>query len=228
MPHEYHQQTHFRKDPMEDLKNRCSATTRSSKRCRRPAVEDGCCQQHVRTSGTHNEGQRKRFLVELAKFGSVRLACNVAGVSRSSVYTWRYEDKDFAFAWDMAEEAATDVLEEEARSRAIEGQSDTMLMFLLKSLRPERFCDRERHRRLEPGLAKAPIPPESNINLYLDSLSTEELKAVKEASENPKLEPLKKILNTVLEDRATEQARREREAGRLRAACGRTDRPGRG
>ena len=48
-------------------------------------------------------------------------AIAVAGSSRTRVYELRKADPAFATAWDEAEEAAVDRLEDEARRRAVEG-----------------------------------------------------------------------------------------------------------
>jgi len=99
------------------------------------------------------------FVTALAQGRSVQGACDVAGYARSSVYERRANDAAFATAWDAAYEAGSDVLEDEARRRAIEGvergiyhagkrvaverqYSDTMLIFLLKARRPEKYRER--------------------------------------------------------------------------------------
>ena len=56
-----------------------------------------------------------RFLQALANTGSVTAAIAVAGSSRTRVYELRKADPAFAAAWDEAEEAAVDRLEDEAR-----------------------------------------------------------------------------------------------------------------
>jgi hypothetical protein len=51
----------------------------------------------------------------------VRRACAAAGAARSAVYRARSNYPDFAAAWDEAVEEAADLLEAEARRRAVEG-----------------------------------------------------------------------------------------------------------
>ena len=99
--------------------------------------------------------KREIFLDVLAGGGSVTLASATAGIGRQRVYEWRQDDANFATEWDVAIEAGTDVLEDEARRRAVEGveepvffqgntvghvrrYSDTLLIFLLKGRRPTR------------------------------------------------------------------------------------------
>lgn len=97
--------------------------------------------------------------------GNVTDSARAAGVSRSTVYEWRAEDDSFASAWDAALDEAADAMEREAWRRAIEGvdepvfgaignnqgsgeigtvrkYSDTLLIFLMKGARPEKYRDR--------------------------------------------------------------------------------------
>ncbi len=103
---------------------------------------------------------QRGFLAAFRETGNVRLACKAAGVGRSSHYRWLEKDPAYREAFDQAKEDATDVLEAEAHRRAVEGveeqvgwyrgvaggtvrrYSDVLLIFLLKSLRPERYRER--------------------------------------------------------------------------------------
>src|SRR5215217_265766 len=67
------------------------------------------------------EALRRRWLDAFRVSGNVSHACRQAGVSRSALYEWRASDPAFAAAMAEAGEEATDLLEEEARRRAIEG-----------------------------------------------------------------------------------------------------------
>lgn len=87
-------------------------------------------------SGTAKK--RARFLDALREHGTVYAACQASGVPRTTVYRWREDDADFAAAWDAAIEDVTDMLEREAIRRATEG-SDTLMIFLLKANRPEKY-----------------------------------------------------------------------------------------
>ena len=104
--------------------------------------------------------KKRAFLAAFRETGNVRLACETAGVGRSSHYRWLGEDPDYRGAFELAEEDAADILEAEARRRAVEGvekpvgwhkgepggyvreYSDVLLIFLLKGLRPERYRER--------------------------------------------------------------------------------------
>lgn len=98
------------------------------------------------------------FLLSLSECGNVTQAAKDAGIARLTAYRHRDRDPRFADAWDDAIEEAVDRLEAEARRRAIEGvdepvfykgkpvgrvkkYSDTLMIFLLKAHRPEKFRD---------------------------------------------------------------------------------------
>jgi Bacteriophage Sf6, terminase small subunit-like len=91
--------------------------------------------------------------------GNVVRACADTGFSRNAAYQWRADDPEFAAKWDRAVEIGTDALEDEAPRRAHDGTekpvfqqgkqvgtvreySDTLMIFMLKARRPDRFKDR--------------------------------------------------------------------------------------
>jgi hypothetical protein len=77
-------------------------------------------------------------LAALRKCGSHARACRAVGIARSAAYSLLKADPDFRAAYQGAKEEAADWLEEIARKRAVEG-SETLLIFLLKGLRPEKY-----------------------------------------------------------------------------------------
>jgi hypothetical protein len=81
-----------------------------------------------------------RFFEALRNGGNVRAACLAAGVGRTIVYRHRAQSAAFRGRWDEALEEATDVLEAEARRRALAG-SDALLALLLKAHRPALYRD---------------------------------------------------------------------------------------
>ncbi|WP_051285332.1 hypothetical protein [Nisaea denitrificans] len=100
--------------------------------------------------------KKRHFLKALAETGNVSEAARKARLDRSNAYQIRRQDQAFADAWDDALDMAVDLLEAEARSRAVEGveqprfhqgricgtvrkYSDSLLMFLLRAHRPETF-----------------------------------------------------------------------------------------
>jgi hypothetical protein len=86
---------------------------------------------------------RPQFLAALRNSGNIRASCQAAGVSRQVVYDHRRRSAEFRQQWDEALEDAIDVLEAEARRRAMQS-SDTLLIFLLKAHRPEKYSERVR------------------------------------------------------------------------------------
>ena len=102
------------------------------------------------------EQKKSAFLIYLEASGIVTYACKQIGVTPSTLYDHKGKDPEFSAAWDLAVEAAVDVLEMEARRRASQGvergvfyqgikvdteqhYSDNLLMFLLKGRRPVEF-----------------------------------------------------------------------------------------
>lgn len=93
-----------------------------------------------------NEAERiarakARWLSTFRKAGNRMDSCAAAGISRSGFYRWIAVDPAFGDEVQMAEEERRDRLEDEAVRRAMEG-SDTMLIFMLKTLRRQQFGDR--------------------------------------------------------------------------------------
>ncbi len=132
------------------------------------------------TQGTPEKGAprwRAKFLEALASSGNVLVSCRVSGVKRRNAYKHRDRFPAFRRAWDEAIEESTDALEAEARRRGTKGvdkpiyykgvkidtvkeYSDTLLIFLLKAHRPEKFRDNYDIKRLaDEFLARAGEPP---------------------------------------------------------------------
>jgi len=86
---------------------------------------------------------KAKFLDLLRTSGNVTLAARGAGVSRTEIYELRHNEPEFAKAWDSAIEEAVELLEAVAWQRA-KNQSDSLIMFLLKAYKSERFADRLR------------------------------------------------------------------------------------
>lgn len=103
--------------------------------------------------------KKQDFLSALSKGLSVTDAASKVSMSRRGMYDARDVDLEFKKEWDSAIEEGTDLLEDEARRRAVEGTdhpvihlgvitdtyktySDTLLIFLLKARRPETYRER--------------------------------------------------------------------------------------
>jgi hypothetical protein len=101
------------------------------------------------------------WLAAFEREGTVSAACAATGIARSTVYDHRAADSEFAARWRELEDATTDRMEREAYRRAVEGTdrpivyqgvvtdtvkeySDTLLIFMLKARRPERYRENVR------------------------------------------------------------------------------------
>lgn len=131
-------------------------------------------------STKRSEKKDEAILEALREGGTVADAAKAAVINRATAYRWREADKKFADAWDDAIEEGTDALEKEAIRRAVEGvrepviyqgkfstvtdpntgeetpltvrkYSDSLLMFMLKGRRPEKFKDRHEHTGKDGG-----------------------------------------------------------------------------
>jgi hypothetical protein len=76
-----------------------------------------------------------------SELGQISAACRGAGVHRTTHYVWLKADPGYKAAFEEAEEKAGDAPEEAARRRALEG-SDTLLIFLLKGSKPDKYKER--------------------------------------------------------------------------------------
>jgi hypothetical protein len=143
--------------------------------------------------------KKEAFLAAFAQVGNITLAAEIAGIHRRMHYTWLANDPDYAVAFKEAEEEAADRLEHEARRRAVEGTlkpvfyqgeecghireySDTLLIFLLKGARPEKY--KERVSAEHTGKDGGPIVVKNYDNLSdeeLDQLILEKAAALEKA-----------------------------------------------
>ncbi|MCC6530941.1 MAG: hypothetical protein IT531_00190 [Burkholderiales bacterium] len=128
---------------------------------------------------------RVTFLSALAEGLSVTLSAERACIGRDTAYDWRARDAEFLRAWESAIEQGTDLLEDEARRRAVDGipnpvyqggqrvgtvqmYSDRLLELLLRARRPAVYRERQsvehsgpnggplQHESVEPRPAMAP------------------------------------------------------------------------
>lgn len=112
----------------------------------------------------------ERFLFNVISCaGNITKACHEtmdteyqANILRQTIYYYERDDADFATAFREAQQLGADVLEDEARRRAFEGvektiyhqgiavdtareYSNTLMVFLLKGAKPEKYKDRVEH-----------------------------------------------------------------------------------
>lgn len=85
-----------------------------------------------------------KFLEAYRDNGNVTESSRRCGISRNAVYNRRYKYSEFASRMDEAKEEAIESLEQVAWQRA-KDTSDTLLIFLLKSLKPDQYRDQHRH-----------------------------------------------------------------------------------
>jgi hypothetical protein len=102
--------------------------------------------------------KKRAFLEAYSQTGNITRAAEISEVSRQSHYEWLKDDSDYPAAFKEADEKASERLEAEARRRAVEGTSkpvfyqgmvcgaiqeysDTLLMFLLKGAKPQKYRD---------------------------------------------------------------------------------------
>ena len=83
--------------------------------------------------------KQQAFLDALANGASVAKAAKSVGVSRSFAYVQRDRDPIFSELWEDAYQSSIDGIEDYARNRA--EKSDTIIMFLLRCLRPEKYAE---------------------------------------------------------------------------------------
>jgi hypothetical protein len=116
--------------------------------------------------------KKRAFLVAYAASGTINRAAIAADINRGSHLVWLRDDDAYATAFAQAKEIAADRLEDEARRRAVEGELEpvyqggrlvgwkrvkdtTLLIFLLKGMRPEKY--REHFEHSGPGGGPIPI-----------------------------------------------------------------------
>src|SRR3972149_9882694 len=116
-------------------------------------------QRKTSTARTRTGAWRQEFLDALSTLAHVERACKVAQIEKRTAYNHRRKDPEFRKNWDKALKDAVPVLENEAMRRAIYGvrkpvyqqkelvgfvreYSDTLLIFMLKGLKPARYRDK--------------------------------------------------------------------------------------
>jgi hypothetical protein len=138
----------------------------------------------------HKKALQNAFLAAYRTCASVTKAAEAAKIERANHYQWLRSDFDYAAAFEACKEQATQVLEDEAVRRAHDGvdepvfyqgtvcgtvrkYSDTLLIFLLKGLRPEKYREQWKGEISTAG----EIPISGRIDL--SGLSDEELTALR-------------------------------------------------
>lgn len=109
------------------------------------------------SSGRQIVASKKRaFLAAYAQTGNISYAAEAVGMHRNTHYRWLREDEDYVAAYEAAQFEVGDTLEAEAIRRAKEN-SDTLLIFLLKGFKPDKYKERisssveHKNRTYDPG-----------------------------------------------------------------------------
>ncbi len=106
--------------------------------------------------------KKRAFLRAYAETANITYAARAGKCSRNAHYKWLKTDKAYQETFQEAKQEAIELLEGEARRRAVQGveepvfykgevvgavqkYSDTLLIFLLKAARPEKYRDRYEH-----------------------------------------------------------------------------------
>lgn len=91
-----------------------------------------------------NGHHKKKFLEGYVATGTISGGALFAGVHRHTVYQWQENSETFKADFEAVKDEVADKLEQEAIRRALT-TSDTMLIFLLKGQRPEKYGDKTQH-----------------------------------------------------------------------------------
>lgn len=131
---------------------------------------------------------KPKFLRNLQKHGNVSRSCLLSNVSTDCVYKTRAADPVFAKAWNEALTKAVDALEETAHRRA-HTTSDTLLIFLLKANRPEKYRETtklEHSGKLDGQTNVIVYIPDDGRNPVIEQPTTAQLPAPDDSNpENP-------------------------------------------
>jgi hypothetical protein len=122
---------------------------------------------------------KKRFLKHLETCARVYESAARAGITANTAYKLYEKEPKFAAAWDAAIESAGDRLEAEAWRRGHEGTltpktianereevreySDTLLIFLLKGIRPKKYRDNYQVALSNPDGSKLSLAPQQTV-----------------------------------------------------------------
>jgi hypothetical protein len=82
------------------------------------------------------------FLEMYAITGQIQHACRIAGIDRKTHYNKLAGDPAYQKAFAEAQKQLADVVEGEIFRRAIDGESDALLMFLARGFMPDKYRDR--------------------------------------------------------------------------------------
>ena len=141
---------------------------------------------------TSNSGKKEAFLAAYSEIGVVTHAADAAQVDRKMHWHWMQSDPNYPEKFALAKEEACDVLEREARRRAVDGwdepvyqggvlvghkrrYSDVMLAMMLNGNMPEKYA---RHKVEHSGPGGGALKTENTlIQVYLPDNGRQNLPA---------------------------------------------------
>jgi len=91
------------------------------------------------------------FLSSFRQCGNITKSSEAAGVTRQAVFYAHKRDPDFRALYEEAKEESIERLEDVARKRATDS-SDNLLIFLLKSMRPEVYREIVRNENINVNM----------------------------------------------------------------------------
>ena len=108
--------------------------------------------------GQSRRSSRKEKSLRVRGLGAtVADSAKVAGVHPCTLYRWREQDPEFAFAWENAHDTLVEGLEMMAFRMASAGDV-RLLMFLLKSCLPDKYQGKEKSKQTKQvGMTLAEI-----------------------------------------------------------------------
>ena len=103
--------------------------------------------------------KQRAFLAAYCHLGLLTRAARAAKVDRTTHFIWKRDDPEYAAAFELAQEIAAESLEDAAVTRARDGvdrpvfhkgkicgyvreYSDTLVIFTLKGLKPDKYKER--------------------------------------------------------------------------------------
>lgn len=111
--------------------------------------------------------KQSAFLAAYSQCGTITKAAEAAEIARQTHYDWMKNDPEYPALFAQAEQEAADALEHAARERALAG-SDTLMIFLLKGLKPEKYKERSENYNRNDN---------NNLNTDLTQMTSDERRA---------------------------------------------------
>src|SRR5262245_14799001 len=155
----------------------------------------------ARRTARNTQRRKAKFLAAYERLGNATAVAEETGISRYTHKEWLKKSETYRQAFQEADDAATEVLEKEAIRRAVEGNeepvyyngqkvgtvrkySDVLLIFLLKSKRPEVYRERYDARLTANLNVQSAVKV---VHEYHDSPPTIDVTAAQEPQPNVKL-----------------------------------------